>query len=199
MFNHDPQAKLRSIGWALHAVGLALVLSSAWLAHAGTIGAVNARIAECRARSAELAQVSIGTKKIRAQHQRLTGTVARLQKQVAGLRERVPDERLEGEFLSQVTRAAGEADFQIRDYTPGSVRAGAGYSKMEIQLAGSGSYRSVCGFLDRLQQLPRLSRITRLELAAAPQSEDYPVKLTLLIFFGLPESSPSAPGVATNG
>lgn len=70
---------------------------------------------------------------------------------------------------------------------------------MEIQLACSGPYRSLCSFLDRLRAFERLSRVTQAEVAAAGR-DGCAISMTLVVFFRLakPASGP-APETKSGG
>ena len=54
---------------------------------------------------------------------------------------------------------------------------------MEVVLAGGGTYASICGFLDELGQLSRLTSVARLEITTQHSSDIYPVTMTLVIYY----------------
>jgi hypothetical protein len=56
---------------------------------------------------------------------------------------------------------------------------------MEVMLDGKGSFASICAFFDRLSKIKRLSKVKDIAISAHGQSDDYPMKATLIIYFGL--------------
>jgi hypothetical protein len=66
---------------------------------------------------------------------------------------------------------------------------------MEVTLKGTGSFASICSFVDRLAKLRRLSKVKNLTLSAGDDSNNYPMTATLVIYFGLQgKDSQSAQG-----
>jgi hypothetical protein len=49
-------------------------------------------------------------------------------------------------------------------------------------LDGKGSFRSICAFFDRLSKIQRLSKVKDLSVSVDPQSDDYPMKATIVIY-----------------
>jgi Tfp pilus assembly protein PilO len=184
MTDHDPAKKLKLLGAGLHVAGLATVLLVAGAGYALLLRPVNSRIEDCRTRSDQLEARLQSAEKCRAEHQELSRRSADLAQEASALAKRVPDEPLEAEFLSHVAAAAGQLGLKILDYRPAVASAQENCSQMEIQLSCSGPYRSLCGFLDRLGALDRLSRVTRADVTAAGP-EGCAINMTLLVFFRL--------------
>jgi hypothetical protein len=56
---------------------------------------------------------------------------------------------------------------------------------MRVELSCEGDYLSICGLLDRLQELPRHSTVARLEIDACGAPGKYLAKIGMeLYFFG---------------
>jgi Tfp pilus assembly protein PilO len=184
MVDHDPARKLKLLGNGLHAAGLATVLLIAGAGYVFLLGPIGARIDDCLARADLLDTRLQSADKLRAEHQELTHRSAALTQEASALAKRVPDETLEAEFLSHVAAAAGQLGLKILDYRPASASVQENCSQMEIQLSCSGPYRSLCGFLDRLGALDRLSRVTQAEVSTAGP-EGCAINMTLVVFFRL--------------
>jgi Tfp pilus assembly protein PilO len=200
MFDHDPSKKLAMLGAGLHAIGLAAVLATAGIGYALVLRPLDARIDELDGRSQQLQASLQNAHVVRAQAQRLRGAVAAMEAKSAELQKRVPDEPLEGEFLSQLTQAAGQAGLKIGDYRPGVVRTGEKCSQMAVQLSCQGPYRSICDFLDRLSALPRLTQVEKLDVSASGP-DGCPVSLSLVVYFRLTKTpaAQAAKGGQVNG
>ena len=56
---------------------------------------------------------------------------------------------------------------------------------MQVTVKGSGSYASICRFVDRLAKLKRLSKVNDLTVSAEGNADEYPMTATLVIYFGL--------------
>jgi Tfp pilus assembly protein PilO len=180
------------LGVGLHGLGLAIVLAAAGIGYGLVLRPLDARIDDLDGLSLKLQAALEDAPTVRAKHERLRLDMAAMEAGAAGLENRVPDEPLEAEFLSQAAQAASQSGLQIGDYRPGVVRTSRQCSQMEIQLACQGSYRSICDFLDRLAALPRLSQVEKLEIGAAGP-DGYPVTLWLVVYFRLTKA-PADPG-----
>ncbi len=185
MFKQQSFQNERPLDCLLHAggaIGLVVIGSIAyWLigapdhAPGDSAKRPSAQAGELRAVHAELLQ--------------LENDLAAVEARVQEGSRRIPPEPRESEFLKDVMRIAGEANFAIRDYQPGQPRTQVGCPHIFIELAGSGDYRSICQFLDGVSGLPRLSTIERLDIVAEPTGTTYPVSITLAVYFtGRPTS-----------
>lgn len=194
----DPKTRIRALGAVLHAAGAAVLLLMAGLTYAFAVRPLDGEVADRRERAEELAAQFEKGPDVRRDHAHLLAALAGVKDKARQLEQRVPTEPLEAEFLSQIGGAAGGAGLQLRDYKPGMVRIDENHSRLEIELAGVGSYCTLCAFLDRLAALPRLSRVTRLDVASDAAGA-YPITLSLIVYFNLqdkPEAK-KAPGKRT--
>ncbi len=185
MLQHDPDRKLRILGLALHGLGLAIALAVLGLGYAAALRPMGEDIADCGLRIDALESLLRVAPKVLAEHEALRRELEVLRAKTEALEKRVPREPAEAEFLSQLSGAAAEVGLTIRDYRPGVVRTREDHSCLEIQLACTGSFRSLCGFLDRMASMPRLSRVTQIEVTSAAEPDAYPMTMSLAVFFDL--------------
>ncbi len=183
MFALDDEMRL--FGRLLHYAGvLATVLCVAagysWV-HAPTIDAN----ADTSARIEELKLSIQNAPVMRDQHKKVTDKLSEVTTRIADLQRRVPRVADAGEFLKEVTQLATEEHFTIKDFTPEKPENRNGYAEMQVALKGSGSYASICKFMDRLSQLKRLSKVKDLTVSAEGNANEYPMTATLVIYFGL--------------
>ena len=110
------------------------------------------------------------------------------------LAARVPTAPHEAEFLGQMTKLAHEVELEINDYRPGVARLLEKHGEMEVQFSAQGTYAALCRFLHRTEELPRLCRITRLDIKAPQTGDKTQIDMTLLIYFAreLPVADPAA-------
>jgi Tfp pilus assembly protein PilO len=122
---------------------------------------------------------------IREQHRNVSQKLHEVTTRIAKVQRRVPQEADAGEFLKEVTRLAGTEQLSIKDFHPLQPEDRNGYAQLQVTLKGSGSYASICTFVDKLAKLNRLSKIKDLSLTAGDESTEYPMTATLVIYFGL--------------
>lgn len=191
MRQSDPDRKLRALGWWLHGLGVLVALAIAWLSHLLVCRPLGARTAACLEQTAELETVIRREAPIRAERARLREDLAAARQQAVLLRTRIPDKPQEADFLADVSRLAHEVGLQIQDYRPGVPVSGPSYAVLQVDLICSGSYRSICSFLDQLSKLPRYSTMARLQIDADGKSPEYSAKISVILYYGVRES-PSA-------
>lgn len=177
--------EMRRFGRLLHLAGLlATVLGAAAgysLVHAPSID----EIASTSAQIVELELLIQNAPILRKEHRRVSEKVAEVTTRIAKVQRRVPRDADAGEFLKQVTQLASDEHFAIKDFTPSKPQSRNGYEEMQVTLKGSGSYASICRFMDRLSKLQRLSKVKDLSVSAGGDAGEYPMTATLVIYFGL--------------
>lgn len=131
---------------------------------------------------------------VHTQHRFLVQQQVEADDKIEQILDRIPNVPRESDFLGQITTLAADVGLSIVDYHPGGTSAQDGYKKMTLTLSSDGSYESVCGFLYRIHQLPRLSRVLSLDIAPVQGKDTYRMKMTLNIFFA-PESNLSVAGL----
>lgn len=188
MMPSEPGRKLRLLGWATHAGGATVALAAACVLQLAAYGPLERRRASCQERSAELDRHLEEADQVRAEHGQLSQALAEMEEQARLCRQRIPEEPREAEFLAQIARAAREVGLQIRDYRPGPPITQGTHTEMEVLLSCEGTHASICGFLEQLPKLPRLSSLVKLEISSPPAGNRYPVNMTLVIYFGAKEA-----------
>ncbi len=125
---------------------------------------------------------------IREQHTKLAERLSDFNQRITKLRQRVPAEAGEWEFLAQITEMAEQEGIRnpLTDMGRSDEGRDARYSHITMSLRGLGRYESLCRLLDRIRRLPRLSKVVELGLKTEfDGQEEYPIDLTLLIYFDL--------------
>ncbi|QDU40142.1 Pilus assembly protein, PilO [Maioricimonas rarisocia] len=129
---------------------------------------------------------------IRSEHAQLKKRLADLQQRTGELMARIPATAHEAEFLAQLSELASECQLVISSYRPESPVATERYQHLDIELVAGGSFDSLCRFLEGLESLPRLCRLTRLEVESASGDDgSYPVTMKLRIFFAPEHATPA--------
>jgi Tfp pilus assembly protein PilO len=181
---NSSEKSLISFDRIIHAVGLAALLATAGVAWVLVLQPIEQRRMDCDKRIGELEPLLVSSSDVEQHHRELTEQRDEIEQRAAAFRERIPDQPHEAEFLGQIAQLADRVGLLIRDYRPGTSSTCDSYSQLEVLLAGEGTYASICGFLDELGKLSRLTSVARLEITTQHTSDIYPVTMTLVIYYG---------------
>ncbi len=183
MFPLNQETEIRALRWLLNGAcavvlfGLLFTVRSVWLTSlTGERQRAERETEMIHKRMTETEQIS-------DEHDRLTKLMQSLQDRAENIRARIPDQPNEGEFLHQATQAAEEAGVSLDKYRRGKIILDGDHSKLEVHMSFNGKYSSICRFIDRLERLPRISRTSNMILNHNQKSDNYPVELTLTLFF----------------
>lgn len=172
-------------GRLLHYAGLALVLIAGAIAYNWLYTPLEAAILDAQMQLEDLEIMHRNAPVIRREHTRLTQHLKDIEERYAALEARVPLSAEAGSFLKHVSEIAREEKLTISNFQPSQSIHGNGYTAMEVMLDGAGSFSSICSFFQRLSQIQRLSKVKNLSVSVDPQSDAYPMKATIVIYFGL--------------
>ena len=179
---NSTQKRLTPLGWLLHACGL--LLAAAIFAIALIAYRSLDRDCDRLARQVSATSRFLNTgDEIHFDHRNLNQRLSEMEGRLTDLMTRIPAARNESDFLAQLAELAHQCKLKIQNYRPGVVFEKEKYSEMAIRLSAEGSYQSCCRFLAGLESLPRLCRITHLNISASDNAEIYPIELTLRIYF----------------
>ena len=183
MNSSSTQSGLRTLRVMLHvsgASGLVALLVFAWWF---LIWPIDAQRRVSAQRMSRLETTLDAADEIRDEHASLSQRLSADQDQEAALQARIPDDPAETEFLALAAELAAETGLKIQDYRPGKPVEEPSCSSLEVELICEGDYASVCGFLDGISKLPRLSRIESLHIDATKGKPEYLIKISVLLYF----------------
>jgi Tfp pilus assembly protein PilO len=192
MSHHLLTSETRRFGRLLHYLGLLAVVVLAATGYSLFHSPILEDISNAEERINELTLSVENAARIHEQHEKVSRLLAAVKERIANVQKRVPHEPSAGDFLKEVTQIAAEENLAVRDFQPGKPQARDGYTQMEVTLIGRGSYASVCTFFDRLARLPRLSKLQNLTLNAGGNATEYPMTVTLVIYYSLRAQSTAA-------
>jgi Tfp pilus assembly protein PilO len=191
--------KLLIEGWMLHAAGLALAAGGIFLASVSLWQPAHAHSLEASAEIARLDELLKSAVDIRAEARDVRRKIDEAEARNLQLAARVPAAPHEADFLGQMTALAHAVELEIHDYRPGVVRLLEKHGEMEVQFNAQGTYAALCQFLHRTEELPRLCRITRLEIKTPPSGDKIQIDITLLIYFAPEQPAPAPASVPAGG
>jgi type IV pilus assembly protein PilO len=136
--------------------------------------------ADYEAKQRALANLSHATAGV----ENLGAKIDELQKAIAFFESKLPKEKEVDIILREIWQMAEANSLQTRTVkTPRSERA-TGYSEQTIQMSLSGDFRGFYSFLLALEKLPRITRVTTMELKKIDQQDGaMTAEVTLSIFF----------------
>jgi len=182
---HIIDDETRRFGRLLHYAGVLAVVVCAAAGYSLVHAPTKDEIADTSARIEELTLSLQNAQIARQQHQKVSGTLREVTARIAEVQRRVPRDANAGEFLKEVTQLANAQQLAIKDFNPEQPESKQGYAEMKVTLAGTGSFASICTFVDQLAKLNRLSKVKDLTLSAGDATSEYPMTATLVIYFGL--------------
>jgi Tfp pilus assembly protein PilO len=186
-------------GRLLHYAGVAITLLCAAMAYTYLFTPIEKDIFDVSVRIDELSESSRNAPAIHSEHEKLSGRLKDIAARYAALQGRVPGSAEAGSFLKYVSDIARQENLSISDFQPAKSVEGDGFTAMEVVLSGRGSFGSICTFFDRLSKVARLSKVKDLNVAIGDDGADYPMKTTLVIYFGLTDTRAAAAKEASHG
>ncbi len=191
MLGNRTEKSLATWSRMFHAIGatVTVVLVSATVLF--VIRPMEDRVVQLQHRAEELSEALSIADEVKSEHELLTSQRLAADDKVEKLLDRIPNVPRESEFLGQITTLAREVGLSIVDYRPGSASERKDYKQMTLTLSSDGSYVSICSFLSRIHQLPRLSRVLNLDIEPTGNGDVYKMMMTLTIFFA-PDSKLAA-------
>lgn len=133
------------------------------------------------------------TAEITRRHRALDDRLSSYRKQASEIWKRIPTAPRESDFLAQVSQLAEKTGMHVADYHPGAVEQTENHHELEVKIATRGEYKALCKFLEQVDQIPRLSRMTHIDVNTQPD-QILTVDLTYRIYF-----APPAAGAAKKG
>jgi Tfp pilus assembly protein PilO len=172
-------------GRLLHYAGLGIALLCGAGAYACLFTPIEQDIFNVSVRMDELTESARNALAINTEHEKLSGHLKAIQARYAALQSRVPASAESGSFLKYVSDIARQQNLAISEFQPARSTEGDGYTAMEVILNGRGSFASICSFFDQLSKVSRLSKVKDISVAISDDTNEYPLKATLVIYFGL--------------
>lgn len=181
-------------GRLLHYAGLAIVLVAGAAAYNWLYTPVKTNIFDTEMKIDELVLSGQNAEAIRRKHAALSNQLRDIEARYSALEQRVPLNAEAGSFLKHVSEIAREEDLVISNFQPSQSVEGNGFTAMEVMLDGKGTFKSICSFFERLSKIQRLSKVKDLTVSVDLQAEEYPMKATIVIYYGLKGEAAVASG-----
>lgn len=179
----DRKTELRLVRSVLHVVfaavlfGCIMTVQSIWLSRLAS------EKMEAAKEATWIRERMTQTSEITKEHTAMVTLMDALQNRADSIRARIPDRPNEGQFLEQTTNAAKASGVQVKEYRRGKIEFDGDHSQLRVHISLLGPFANICDYIDRLENLPRISRISQMRIKSDKQTDTYPVDLTLTLFF----------------
>jgi Tfp pilus assembly protein PilO len=185
MWITSQRQELKLIGWLAHGVGAVGLVVLACAAHRLILRPLGEETERTRARI-QLIQTRLkDAATIRSEHVALSRSLEEITRRAELVRQRIPDQPQEAEFLHQLARIAADHGLLINNYRRGVVTTRDNYSQLTMQVQLEADYHGLCGLFHALKNLLRIVTVEKMELKADGTNPTYPVDLTFALFYGV--------------
>ena len=173
----------RSAALNLAFVGMTLMLTvAAWLG----IACLQSQLGELERDIAQRMSMLENHDQLHSESQRLKGQIASVKQTLQSLHAKLPESPEESQFLSQLSECAMDTGMSLSDFRPGGITERPNSKDIDLRLRGTGSYASVCRWLDGLNKLPRIVRISHVAIAGPTMpGGDCLLDIQLSLVFGV--------------
>jgi Tfp pilus assembly protein PilO len=183
MLSADRNQELRLTSWLIHLSGVLGLAAGIGLYQAVVSALIVREQHEIAAEAADKEQFLTRADEVRVEHKQLTERLDQLETNAVTMRQRIPEQPREAEFLKQVAQAADEEGLKIHRYERGSLDRKSTHSEFTVRLSCEGDFQAIVGFLDRLSKLSRVATVHSMSLTAGT-TEVYPFDLSLVLYYG---------------
>ncbi|MDB5388211.1 MAG: hypothetical protein JWM11_3857 [Planctomycetaceae bacterium] len=111
------------------------------------------------------------------------------------LARRIPAAPRESDYLSQFCELAEKTGLEVADYHPGIIEQRENHHEMEVHISTHGEYQSIGKFLQKIDHLPRLCRLTQLDVGTDVAGSKLHAEMRFRIYF----APPATPDAAKKG
>ena|SRR5438552_2421949 len=137
-------------------------------------------LADIHAKQAELSNLKQATVGI----DDLGHKIDELKKAITFFESKLPQEKEVDKILREVWQLAGANQLQTRTVKPAKTERSASYSEQPIEMSLAGDFTGFYSFLLQLEKLPRITRLSRMNLQKISDRDGHmTAQLTLSIFF----------------
>jgi Tfp pilus assembly protein PilO len=169
--------------WSVHACGAGIVLMVVVCFQQG-IYAPWQRDAEARvARIDQLHRLLSTGDTVAQKHRKLSNRLAALTLAADNVHRRMPTLASPSKFIEQLTQTAASMGLEVQQCGASSPETFPDHTRVEVTCKLSGSYASICRCLAAVDQFSQMSKVTRLEVATAPDSLSYPAQITFQLYY----------------
>lgn len=121
--------------------------------------------------------------------QKLTLELEKSRQTADELAQRIPAAPRESDFLHQISHLANRSGLEVTDYHPGGIEKRENHEEMEVRVDTRGEYEPLCRFLKEIDALPRLCRLTEMDISTDAKDSKLKADLLFRIYFAPPATT----------
>ncbi|WP_166831006.1 type IV pilus inner membrane component PilO [Thalassoroseus pseudoceratinae] len=170
------------VDWIGGGLVLGIVVATVWTVLSPLADARSDLAMEIDTHRAILAQ----TDKIHSDFREMTSQMEAQRRQLQQLTRMVPDRPSESEFLAQLSDLANHSGVQLLQFEPQRSISHDPHSEISVRCSAQATYPALCRFLLGLNDLPRLTDVTRLVIRQSQSPDDtsrLSMELEISIFY----------------
>lgn len=116
------------------------------------------------------------------EYRQLRDKLVDMQDSIAEVNLQLRDEQQEERVLADLNSIASSVGLEILEHQLGQSKMMSTHLEKEIELRCSGSYASICRFLEQAEKITKTTKLSRFELNEAKNSRSYPIQLTFVLY-----------------
>lgn len=170
---------------AAHGTGAGVALVVLLLFYRGVYAPLQEDVAERNDRITRVSLLTARGEQFARIHRETSDRLEELRARAAAARAKMPHEISASTFVEEATRLATQFDLAVQQCTTEMPQRRDDHATIDVSYRLAGTYASICGYLAAVDQIPQMSRVTRMELARSPESDDYPLTVTFQLYYQL--------------
>ena len=172
-------------GWALHVVGCMLVLAVVGISYGFGFATFADQQESHVARIGQLQALLHTAPEVHKLQQIQHEELDKLTLMTTAMRRRLPNKIQKQEFEKAIEQIAETVNLTMEITNWSTPKVEATHASVEITIRGTGSFASTCEFLNEINQLARITKVSSLEVESAPDSSSYPIQITFVLVYGV--------------
>ena len=172
-------------GWALHAVGGLLIMLVVGASYVFGFNQFASQHESHAARTEQLNTLLQTAAEVHKQHQLQQEEFDQLNELATTMRSRLPSSPEKKPFETKLKELAKQVDLDLQKIKWSSAISEETYFSIEATVSGSGSYASICKFLNEVSQLTRITKVSKLHIETRQVPASYPFNVTFTLVYGV--------------
>lgn len=167
---------------SLHAIGATVTLAMLFLSYKLIHQPLERKQQADAARIEQLGQLLKKNGTEAKEYRSLQSQLSQMRQAVAEVHDQLTDNVSSDDVLSSLQQLAAELDLEVLNYQVSPPQHHQQHTLSKIELSCNGSYASICNFLNKAEQLAKVTKLTKFGLDAEAKNQSYPIQLTFVLY-----------------
>lgn len=177
--------RAQSLGWALHGAGAALAVIVVAAYYLLVFQNIALRAETDAQRIDQLNHLLSQAAVHQRENVRLQQELGALEEAVAAVRKRLPHELRQEEFTADLARVAESAGLSLEQLHWDPPQVSPSYAQAKVRVECSGSFASMCHFLDEVSRLTRITDVAQLRMDGDPEAANHRFEVNFILYYDL--------------